>query len=86
MSLIKFKIHNTPSIMATASTKERELQLLDTVELKILNVANKEQKLHELLQRYLPPVILKAASEHAQVRAKVVQIFSKLKTFIQPPE
>ncbi|KAL7760650.1 hypothetical protein ACKLNR_010740 [Fusarium oxysporum f. sp. zingiberi] len=72
--------------MATASTKERELQLLDTVELKILNVANKEQKLHELLQRYLPPVILKAASEHAQVRAKVVQIFSKLKTFIQPPE
>jgi proteasome component ECM29 len=70
----------------TASTKERELQLLDTVELKILNVANKEKKLHELLQRYLPPVIIKAASEHAPVRAKVVQIFSKLKTFIQPPE
>ncbi|RBR16314.1 hypothetical protein FVER53590_05908 [Fusarium verticillioides] len=72
--------------MAAATTKERELQLLDTVELKILNVANKEHKLHELLQRYLPPVILKAASEHAQVRAKVVQIFSNLKTFIQPPE
>ncbi|KAL6913608.1 hypothetical protein FSST1_011368 [Fusarium sambucinum] len=75
--------------MATPSPKERELQLLDSVELKILNVANKEKKLHELLQRYLPPVIVKAASEHAQVRAKVrvvVQIFSRLKTFIQPPE
>jgi proteasome component ECM29 len=71
--------------MATSS-KERELQLLDSVELKILNVANKEKKLHELLQRYLPPVLVKAASEHAQVRAKVVQIFSRLKTFIQPPE
>ncbi|KAF4333219.1 proteasome-associated ECM29 like [Fusarium beomiforme] len=69
-----------------ASTQERELQLLDSVELKILNVANKEKKLHELLQRYLPPVILKAASEHGPVRAKVIQIFSKLKTFIQPPE
>lgn len=72
--------------MAAPSTKERELQLLDSVELKILGVANKEKKLHELLQRYLPPVIVKAASEHAPVRAKVVQIFSRLKTFIQPPE
>ncbi|KAJ4269798.1 proteasome component M29 [Fusarium torreyae] len=72
--------------MAAPSSKDRELQLLDTVELKILNVANKEKKLHELLQRYLPPVLLKAGSEHAQVRAKVVQIFSRLKTFIQPPE
>ncbi|UZP41650.1 hypothetical protein NXS19_009466 [Fusarium pseudograminearum] len=72
--------------MATPSSKERELQLLDSVELKILNVANKEKKLHELLQRYLPPVLVKASSEHAQVRAKVVQIFSRLKTFIQPPE
>ncbi|KAF5018675.1 hypothetical protein F66182_9350 [Fusarium sp. NRRL 66182] len=71
---------------AAPSSKDRELQLLDSVELKILNVANKEKKLHELLQRYLPPVLLKAASEHAQVRAKVVQIFSRLKTFIQPPE
>ncbi|KAM0294573.1 hypothetical protein ACHAO9_001007 [Fusarium lateritium] len=72
--------------MAAASSKERELQLLDSVELKILNVANKEKKLHELLQRYLPPVLVKASSEHAPVRAKVVQIFSRLKTFIQPPE
>ncbi|KAH6995798.1 proteasome stabiliser-domain-containing protein [Ilyonectria sp. MPI-CAGE-AT-0026] len=72
--------------MAASSTKERELQLLDSVELKILGVANKEEKLHQLLQRYLTPVLLKASSEHAQVRAKVVQIFARLKTFIQPPQ
>ncbi|RGP76946.1 proteasome-associated ecm29 like [Fusarium longipes] len=72
--------------MATTSSKEKELELLGKIELRILNVANKEKKLHELLQIYLPPIIVKAASEHAQVRAKVVQIFSRLKTFIQPPE
>ncbi|KAK7427029.1 proteasome component M29 [Neonectria magnoliae] len=72
--------------MAASSTKERELRLLDSVELKILGVANKEEKLHQLLQRYLTPVLLKAGSEHAQVRAKVVQIFARLKTFIQPPQ
>ncbi|KAF4456958.1 Proteasome-associated ECM29 like [Fusarium albosuccineum] len=72
--------------MAAPSSKDRELQLLDNVELKILGVANKEKKLHELLQRYLPPVILKASSEHLDVRSKVVQIYARLKTFIQPPE
>lgn len=56
---------------AAASTEQRELQLVEAVEFKILGVANKETKLHELLQRYLPPVILKAASEHASVRARV---------------
>lgn len=57
--------------MAAPSTAERELQLLEKVEFKILGVANKETKLHDLLQLYLAPVILKAASEHASVRAKV---------------
>ncbi|KAF4439467.1 hypothetical protein F53441_12574 [Fusarium austroafricanum] len=70
-----------------ASTQKRELQLLDSVEFKILNVANKEKKLHELLQRYLPPVILKAASEHAPVRAKASsEMTLNCNTFIQPPE
>lgn len=57
--------------MAAPSTEQRELQLLESVEFKILGVANKENKLHDLLQRYLTPVILKAASEHASVRTKV---------------
>ena len=57
--------------MAAPSTELRELQLVETVEFKILGVANKEDKLHDLLQRYLAPVILKAASEHASVRSRV---------------
>lgn len=57
--------------MANTTPEQRELQLVDSVEFKILGVANKEDKLHQLLQRYLAPVILKAASEHASVRAKV---------------
>lgn len=44
---------------------------MENVEFKILGVANKEDKLHDLLQRYLAPVILKGASEHASVRARV---------------
>lgn len=57
--------------MAAPSTEQRELQLVETVEFKILGVANKEDKLHELLQRYLAPLILKAASDHTSVRARV---------------
>lgn len=72
--------------MAAPSTEERELKLLESVEFKILAVANKETKLHELLQRYLAPVILKAASENQSVRQRVIQILGRLKTFIQPPE
>ncbi|OAA76768.1 proteasome component [Akanthomyces lecanii RCEF 1005] len=72
--------------MAASSTEKKELQLVETVEFKILGVANKEQKLHELLQRYLAPLILKAASDHASVRGRVIQILTRLKTFIQPPQ
>lgn len=59
------------SVMAAPSTEQRELQLVETVEFKILAVANKEEKLHLLLQRFLAPLILKAASDHAPVRARV---------------
>ena len=44
---------------------------MESVEFRILGVANKEEKLHDMLQRYLAPVILKGASEHASVRARV---------------
>lgn len=57
--------------MAAATTEQRELQLVDSVEFRILAVANEEAKLHDLLQRYLAPVILKADSSHAAVRIKV---------------
>ncbi|KAM0255258.1 hypothetical protein ACHAQJ_005966 [Trichoderma viride] len=58
--------------MAAAPTPEqRELQLIDSVEFRILAVANVEDKLSELLGRYLAPIILKADSSHATVRVKV---------------
>jgi proteasome component ECM29 len=58
--------------MAAAPTAEqRELQLIDSVEFKILAVANVEHKLGDLLGRYLAPIILKADSSHASVRIKV---------------
>ena len=60
--------------MAALSAEQRELQLVDTVEFKILGVANKEDKLKDLLQRYLAPLLLKAGSEHASVREKVREI------------
>lgn len=60
--------------MATQSTAQREMQLVEGVEFKILQVANQEDKLQHVLQRYLAPLILKAASEHASVRARVRRI------------
>jgi proteasome component ECM29 len=57
--------------MAAPPTEQRELQLVDNVEFKILAVANNEEKLQQLLSRFLPPLLLKAASEHASVRSKV---------------
>lgn len=71
--------------MANASTEQRELALVEKVDLRILNVANNEAKLQQLLGTYLPPLLLKGGSEHASVRAKVISICQRLKTFIQPP-
>ncbi|KAK5988490.1 Proteasome component ECM29 [Cladobotryum mycophilum] len=71
--------------MAASSTEQQELQLVERVEFRILEVANKENQLHELLQRYLPPLILKAASQHASVRTKIIRTLATLTTFIQPP-
>jgi len=58
--------------MATAqqSTEAKELSLLDKVELKIA-LADSEAKLQNVLNIYLPPLLLKLASEHVSVRNKV---------------
>ncbi|KJZ80114.1 hypothetical protein HIM_00828 [Hirsutella minnesotensis 3608] len=71
--------------MADLSPEERELRLVETVEFRILAVANNEDKLQSLLKTYLAPLLLKAASEHQSVRTKVFNIYRMLKTFIQPP-
>ncbi|KAJ0107219.1 hypothetical protein J7T55_007589 [Diaporthe amygdali] len=69
-----------------ASTEQRELELVDKVNLRILNVANDAPKLTQLLKPYLPALLLKAGSEHASVRAKVVTICQRLKVFIKSPD
>ncbi|SPN96704.1 related to ECM29 protein [Cephalotrichum gorgonifer] len=65
--------------------EKRELDLVDKVDFRILEVANNERKLEALLSRYLAPVILKAGSEHASVRNKVIAILKRVNTFVQPP-
>lgn len=67
------------------SPEKRELDLVDKVDFRILEVANNERKLEALLARYLAPLILKAGSEHATVRNKVVEVLKRVNTFVQPP-
>ncbi|QYT02203.1 Proteasome component Ecm29 [Trichoderma simmonsii] len=71
--------------MTTVTPEQRELQLVESVEFRILTVANDENKLTDLLGRYLAPIILKAQSPNAAVRNKVITLLSRLRTFIQPP-
>ena len=53
------------------ATEQRELDLVEKVDFRILGVSNNEEKLSQLLKLYLPPLLLKAGSEHASVRTKV---------------
>ncbi|CAK7274825.1 proteasome component M29 [Sporothrix epigloea] len=71
--------------MAAPSPEQRELDLVEKVDLRILSVANNEAKLQSLLDKFLVPLLLKGASEHASVRAKVVTISQRLKAYIKPP-
>ncbi|EPE06844.1 proteasome component [Ophiostoma piceae UAMH 11346] len=72
-------------MMATPPTEQRELELVEKVDFRILNVANNEKKLQDLLAKFLVPLLLKGSSEYASVRAKVATIAQRLKLFIQPP-
>lgn len=53
----------------SASTESRELDLVGKVEMKI--ALAKDDKLESILKPYLPPLLLKLASEHVSVRNKV---------------
>jgi len=57
--------------MANASNEQRELDLVDKVDFRIVAVANNEEKLQQLLKVYLPALLLKVASEHKSVQTKV---------------
>jgi proteasome component ECM29 len=51
------------------STEARELELCGKVEMRI--ALAKDDKLESMLKTYLPPLLLKLASEHVAVRNKV---------------
>lgn len=51
------------------STEARELELVGKVEMRI--ALAKDDKLESILKPYLPPLLLKLASDHATVRNKV---------------
>lgn len=53
----------------SATTEARELELVGKVEMRI--ALAKDDKLESILKLYLPPLLLKLASEHAPVRNKV---------------
>jgi proteasome component ECM29 len=57
--------------MADPTPEQRKLQLVEKLEFRILGVANQEKKLHDLLQTFLPPLILEVGSEYAAVRTRV---------------
>lgn len=55
---------------AFESPEARELNLVGKVELRIA-LAESDSKLETILKTYLPPLLLKLASEHITVRNKV---------------
>jgi proteasome component ECM29 len=60
--------------MASASSSEaRELELVGKVEMRI--ALSKDEKLESVLKVYLPPLLLKLASDHVAVRNKVCVLF-----------
>jgi proteasome component ECM29 len=54
-----------------ASTEQRELELVEKVDFRILMAANDDKKLSDLLSKFLAPLLLKLESQHETVRAKV---------------
>ena len=58
------------SAASDAPSEDRELSLLDKVELRIA-LADTDNKLQALLKTYLVPVLVKLTSPHLKVRNKV---------------
>lgn len=69
--------------MATAEAKE--LSLVGKVELRIA-LTDSDAKLESILNTYLPPLLLKLASDHISVRDKVISICQHVNTRIKAPQ
>ena len=65
-----FGTSDTANPASTQNAEVKELSLVGKVELRIA-LAPSDSKLESLLQTYLPPLLLKLASEHSSVRNKV---------------
>ncbi|OLN96306.1 Proteasome component ECM29 [Colletotrichum chlorophyti] len=57
--------------MPGESSEAREKALVGSVQIRILEASNKEEKLNELLKKYLCALLLKATSDYASVRTDV---------------
>lgn len=70
--------------MASASSEERELALINKVEMRIA-LASSNERLSTLLKTYLSPLLLKLASEHLNVRNKIISICQHVNTRVKDP-
>ncbi|KAL8803214.1 MAG: hypothetical protein Q9182_003315 [Xanthomendoza sp. 2 TL-2023] len=69
---------------ATESPEAKELSLVGRVELRIA-MTDSDPKLETILNTYLPPLLLKLASDHISVRNKVISICQHLNTRVKAP-
>ena len=68
---------------APQSPEQRELSLVGKVEMRIA-LADTDTKLESTLKTYLPPLLLKLASEHQSVRNKVISVCQHVNTRVKP--
>lgn len=72
--------------MATIESAEaKELSLVGKVELRIA-LTDSDTKLESILNTYLPPLLLKLASDHISVRNKVISICQHISARIKAPQ
>ncbi|KAL9020239.1 MAG: hypothetical protein Q9185_002522 [Variospora sp. 1 TL-2023] len=69
----------------TESLEAKELSLVGKVELRIA-LTDSDTKLESILNTYLPPLLLKLASDHISVRNKVISICQHVNTRIKAPQ
>ncbi|KAL9007007.1 MAG: hypothetical protein Q9188_000295 [Gyalolechia gomerana] len=70
---------------ATEKLEAKELSLVSKVELRIA-LTDSDTKLESILNTYLPPLLLKLASDHSSVRNKVISICQHINNRIKAPE
>ncbi|KAF7597423.1 proteasome component M29 [Aspergillus hancockii] len=68
----------------SASSEARELSLVSNVEFKIA-LADTDEKLDALLDRFLAPLLLKLGSESLAVRNKVISVCQHINNRVQAP-